>query len=95
MRGLLAKQWDKIYQWPKTHGLDVWTSQISIWLMRECCAYWKTRNEEREVILSREERDTPRVLANAEAGVRQLQSREMEVKGRDHDDARPRQSKGA
>jgi hypothetical protein len=82
MRGLLAKQWGEIYQGPKTHGLlegDVWTSQISLWLMRECCAYWKTRNEERETTSSRKERDKPRALANGEAGVRQLYSREMEV----------------
>jgi hypothetical protein len=47
--------------------------------MRECRAYWKTRNDEREVTLSRDERDKPRALANAEAGVRQLYGREMDV----------------
>jgi hypothetical protein len=86
MRGLLAKQWGEIYQGPLTTGQlegDVWTSQISLWLMRECHSYWRTRNEEREVTSSREEREKPRALANAEAGVRQLYSREMEVEEAD------------
>jgi hypothetical protein len=51
--------------------------------MRECHSYWRTRNEEREATSSREERDKPRALANAEAGVRQLYSREMDVEEAD------------
>jgi hypothetical protein len=75
MRRLMARKWGEIYQGPTPPGLlegNVWTSQVSVWLMRECRAYWKTRNEEREVTSSQEVGNKPRALANAEAGVRLL-----------------------
>jgi hypothetical protein len=83
MRGLLSKKWNAIcFEEPdssKHMQGDIWTSLVSVWLTRESRKYWTVRNDEMQAVSSPEEQDKSRALALAEAGVRELYAREMEL----------------
>jgi hypothetical protein len=83
MRGFLSERWKVVcFEEPdssKNMQADIWTSLVCLWLTRESRKYWIKRNEEMQAALSPEEQDKSRALVIAEAGVRELYEREMEL----------------
>jgi ubiquitin len=92
MRGLLTKEWSSKQESAndgitrgregEEHG-DRWSASVSLWLIQESRRFWTTRNEERQAATSPEVTDKPMALSEAEAGVRLLYGRVLEISEQD------------
>jgi hypothetical protein len=91
MRGMLSKEWSHKQETAndgivggregQVHG-DRWSASVSLWLIQKSRRCWITRNEERQAATSPEDTNKPMAISEAEAGVRLLYGKMLEISER-------------
>jgi hypothetical protein len=92
MRGWVSNEWAKIQE-HANDGIergrdgsctgDIWSSQVSLWLIRESKTMWQERNDERNLRTTMEGRTISRAEEEWDERITRIYEREMEVDERD------------